>query len=66
MHHSIDKTECFLDSLETRKLSKLVNNISNQFDHQYYLIFLLVVSEVRCRKLNIPLNINIQDVFKCF
>ena len=35
MNQSIDKTECFQDSLITRKSLKLVDNISNQC----YLIF---------------------------
>ena len=35
MHQSVDKIEYFLDSLITRKSLKLVNYISNQFNHQY-------------------------------
>ena len=33
---SLDKTGYFLDSLITRKSLKRVDDISNQFNHQYY------------------------------
>ena len=50
MHQSADKAEYFLDFLITRKSLKLVNNISNQCNHQYYSIFLLIMPEIQ-RKL---------------
>ena len=36
----------FLDSFITLKPIKLVSNISNQFNHQYYLILFLIMSEI--------------------
>ena len=39
MDQSVDKTEYFLNSLITCKSLKLADNIFNQFNHQYYLIF---------------------------
>ena len=33
MHESVDKRKYFLDSLITSKLLKLVDNISNKFNH---------------------------------
>ena len=39
MHQNVDKREYFSDSLIIRVSLKLVNNISNQFYHQYYLVF---------------------------
>ena len=39
MHWSVDKTGYFLDSLIICKSLKLVNDISNQFNHQYYRVF---------------------------
>ena len=44
MYQSVDKTECFLDSLLTRKSFELVDYISNQFNHEYYSIFLLIMA----------------------
>ena len=37
MHHSVDKTGYFLDSLITRKSLKLGDDVSNQFRLQKYL-----------------------------
>ena len=42
IHQSVDKTEYFLDFLITRKTLKLLDDISNQFDHHYYKTFLLI------------------------
>ena len=39
VHKNVDKTEYFLDFLITRKSSKLLDNISNQFNYQHYSIF---------------------------
>ena len=36
MHQSVDKTENILDSLISCKLLKLLYNISNENNHQYY------------------------------
>ena len=47
MHQSHDKAEYFLDYLIACKSFKLVDNISNQFILQYYLSFLLIISEMR-------------------
>ena len=41
MHQSVDEREYFLDSLITRKLLKLVDNISNQSNRRYDLYFFL-------------------------
>ena len=43
MHQSGNKAEYFLDSFITCKSLKLVNNIFNQFNHQYSTIFLLIL-----------------------
>ena len=48
MHQCIDKIEYFLDFLISGDLLKLVNDMSNQFNHQRYLIFLFIMSELRC------------------
>ena len=47
MHRSFDITEHFLDPLINRKSLKLVHDISNQFNHQYYQTFFLIMSEIR-------------------
>ena len=47
MQRSIDKAQYFLDSFITRKLLKLAFNNSNQFNYQYYLMFSLIISEIR-------------------
>ena len=47
MHQSVDKTVYFLDSLIICRSLKLVDNISNEFNHQYHFIFLLIMSEMR-------------------
>ena len=47
MHQSVKETEYYLDSFITRESLKLADNISNQFDHQYYSFFLLIISEIR-------------------
>ena len=44
---SVDITEYFLDSLITSKSLKLVDNFLNQFNYQYCLIILLIISEMR-------------------
>ena len=67
MHQSVNKTEYFLDSLITLESLKLVDNISNQLNHQYYLIILLFMWGMRrtyILELKISLNIKINDVFK--
>ena len=46
MHSSVDKTGSVLDFLITRNPSKLVDDISSQFLHQYYKNFLLLMSEI--------------------
>ena len=43
MYESVDETEYFLKFLLTRRSLKLVENVSNQFDHQYYLMSLLII-----------------------
>ena len=53
MHKSADETEYFLYSLVTCKLFKLVDNTSTQFNHQYYLIFLLII----CQKCEVDLRL---------
>ena len=45
MHKSVDKTECFLDSLINCKSLKLVDDILNQFIHEYNSILLLIILE---------------------
>ena len=47
IYQSVGKTQYFQGSLTTYKSLKLVNNILNQFNHQYYPIFLLIMSEIR-------------------
>ena len=47
MHQSDAKTQYFLDSLITHKSFKLLDNISNQLIHQYYIILLLIMLEMR-------------------
>ena len=46
IHQSVDKTVYFLDSSITHKSLKVIDNISSQFIHQYYLVFLLIMSEM--------------------
>ena len=46
MHKSVEKTEYFLDSLIIRKSLKLLDNVSNQFNYQCYLIILVIRSEM--------------------
>ena len=53
MHQSIDKTEYFIDSLITHESLKLVDYIPNHLYHQYYLIFLLIMSEMRRTGVNL-------------
>ena len=42
-HQNVNETEYFL----TRKSLKLVDDISNQFNHKYYQTFLSITSEIR-------------------
>ena len=56
MRQSVDKTKYFLDFSITIKSLELVDNISNQFNHQHNLIFLSVMSEMR------PTGVNVNNL----
>ena len=46
IHRSVNKTGYFLNSLITCILLKLVNDISNKFNHQYHQTPLLIMSGI--------------------
>ena len=57
MNQNVDKTKYFSDALISCKLLKLVDNISNQFNHQWYLTLLLIMSEIKIENNRVVDNI---------